>query len=304
MVDTTRTTVVTGASTGIGRASAIRQARGGDRVWAIVRDPSRSVDLVEQAREERLPLTVVEGDVSKDSSVDAAFDQILSDGRVDRLVNNAGLFYSSTLEGQTLKELHEVFEVNYFGAMRCVRKVLPGMRQSGSGVICAVSSNSAQSIFPSWAAYSGSKAALEASLESVAMETAALGIRVSIIQPGITLTSMRSKIKPRTNPDAYEETLTRYRTVIAADRNQSMDPDDVATAIENALTDASTPFRVQVGADAVRNVALRRRVGDDEWVRLFSPDSDDKFYADWAARIGGPDPRTVLDERLMDPTTR
>lgn len=299
------TTVVTGASTGIGRAVAVRQARAGDRVWALVRDVARSADLTEQAAAEDLDLTVVRGDVTDQASVDEAFGQILSDGaRVDRLVTNAGVFYGSTLEGQSIEEIRDVFEVNYFGAIRCVQHVLPGMRAAGSGVVCAVSSNSAQAIFPSWTAYAGSKAALEASLESIAMEVAALGIRVAIVQPGSTLTAMRGKIPPRANPPAYADTLTRYRTLIAADRNESMAPDDVAQAIERVLTDPDTSFRTRVGADAVRNIALRQSVSDDTWVRLFGAATDDEFYQQWASLSGAPDPRDVLDETLLDPTAR
>lgn len=303
--DPRTTTVVTGASTGIGRAAAVRQARAGDRVWALVRTPSACADLAELATAEGLDLRIVACDVSRDDSVDAAFAEILADGgRVDRLVSNAGLFTSATLEAETVAEIKDVFEVNYFGALRCVQKVLPGMREAGGGVICAVTSNSSQAILPSWTAYAGSKCALEGSLESVAHEVAAFGIRIAIVQPGITLTAMRGKIAARPSPAAYDTVLARYRTMIAAGRTESMDPDDVAIAIQRILADPAPPFRTPVGADAERNIALRRSIGDEEWVRLFAPAEDDDFYAGWSALAGVPDARTVADARLLDPSSR
>lgn len=295
-------TVVTGASTGIGRAVAERQARAGDSVWALVRDPGACTDLAALAEAERLDLRIVKADVADDRSVDAAFDIVLGEsGHVDRFVNNAGLFYGSTLEANSLDEIRAVFEVNYFGAIRCIRRVLPGMRDAGGGVIAAVTSQSSQAIFPTWTAYAGSKSALEGSLESIAMEVAGFGIRVAIVQPGITLTAMRGKITPRTNPEAYAHMLDRYRTLIAADRTESMVPDDVALAIQGVLDDPASPFRTRVGADAVRNIALRESVTDEQWVGLFGLETDDEFYAQWMRMSGLPDPRVLLDESLADP---
>lgn len=295
-------TVVTGASTGIGRAVALRQARAGDRVRALVRSPEACRDLIELAAAEGLDLSIVRADVSDDTSVSEAFAAVIAaDGPVGRLVNNAGLFFGSTLEQNSLDELRDMFEVNYFGAMRCIKQVLPGMREAGGGVIAAVTSQSSQAIFPTWTAYAGSKCALEGSLESLAMEVRELGIRVAIVQPGITLTAMRGKIKPRTNPLAYDRMLQRYRTLIAADRTESMAPDDVARAIERVLNDPASPFRTRVGTDAVRNIALRQSVSDERWVGLFGQESDDDFYAEWMTLAGVPDPRIAADETLLDP---
>jgi NAD(P)-dependent dehydrogenase (short-subunit alcohol dehydrogenase family) len=295
-------TVVTGASTGIGRAVAERQARAGDNVWALVRDPAGCADLASLAKDEHLDLRIVQADVADDGSVDTAFDTVLGEsGHVDRLVNNAGLFYGSTLEANSLDEIRAMFEVNYFGALRCIRRVLPGMREAGGGVIAAVTSQSSQAIFPTWTAYAGSKSALEGSLESIAMEVAGFGIRVAIVQPGITLTAMRGKITPRTNPEAYAHMLDRYRTLIAADRTESMAPDDVALAIQQVLDDPASPFRTRVGTDAVRNIALRESVTDEQWVGLFGVGTDEEFYAQWMRMSGLPDPRVLLDESLADP---
>ncbi|MBX6748349.1 MAG: SDR family NAD(P)-dependent oxidoreductase [Micromonosporaceae bacterium] len=293
---------MTGASTGIGRAVAVRQARAGDKVWALVRNPAACPELVELAESEHLDLALIECDVSLDASVEQAFGVILTaDGAVDRLVNNAGVYAGSTLEAHTMDEIRAMFEVNYFGAIRCLKQVLGPMRAAGGGVIVAVTSQSARAILPTWAAYAGSKCALEGSLESVAMEVREFGIRVHIVEPGITLTAMRGKIKPRVNPPAYDRLVTRYRTLVAADRTASMAPDDVAQAIQSVLSDPSSPFRTVVGADAVRNIALRQRLSDEAWVALFAQESDDAFYTTWAQLAGVPDPRSRADESLVDP---
>ena len=291
-----KTTVVTGASTGIGHAVALRQARKGDRVWSLVRSLERSADLIETAQKEGLALTLLEADVTDPVATEAAFAQIHSEsGHVDRLVNNAGMFLGSTLEATSFDELVAMTEVNFLGAMRCIKEVLPRMRAAGSGVIACVTSQSTQAIFPTWTAYAGSKCALEGAMEALAMETADLGIRVVLVQPGITLTAMRGKIEPRENPAAYERMLKRYRTIIAADRTESMAPDDVAREIEKALDDDATPFRIRVGVDARRNIALRASVSDEEWTRLFGVEDDEDFYATWIRLAGVPDPRTLVE---------
>lgn len=296
-------TVVTGASTGIGQAVAIRQARAGDKVWGLVRNPEACQDTLDLAKAEGLDLNLVRGDVSDGASVEEAFRQILdADEAVDRFINNAGLFFGSTLEATSMDELIDMTQVNYLGALRCIKQVVPGMRKQRRGVIAAVTSQSSQAIFPTWTAYSGSKCGLEGALESLAMELREFGIRVAIVQPGITLTAMRGKIKPRKNDPDYNRMLRRYRTLVAADRVESMAPDDVAQAIQKVLVDGKTPFRTPVGVDAVRNIALRKGVSDENWVGLFGQESDDGFYAEWVRLAGGPDPRTLVDPKLVDPT--
>ncbi|NHF62127.1 SDR family NAD(P)-dependent oxidoreductase [Microcella pacifica] len=295
-------TVVTGASTGIGRAVALRQARAGDRVWALVRDPAACAEIENTAQHEGLALHLVAGDVTDDASTAAAFKHILDvSGHVDRLISNAGAYLGAPFESMTVDELRGVFEVNYFGALRCVSHVLPGMRRAGGGIIIAVSSQSSEAIFPTWTAYAGSKRALEASLESLALEVASLGIRIAIVQPGITATAMRTKIQPRSNPPAYDALLQRYRTIIAADRGDSMEPDDVAQAIQRTIEDAQSPWRVRVGRDAQRNIDMRQAAGDEQWISLFGATSDDTFFAAWTALSGSPDPRDRADESLADP---
>lgn len=290
-------TVVTGASTGIGHATAVRQARAGDRVWALVRDPDAAARLRGLAAAEALELIPGICDVTDDASVTDAFDAVLARaGRIDRLVCNAGTYAGATLETHGMDEIQALFDVNVFGALRCIRAVLPGMRMARTGTIVALSSQSSQAILPTWAAYAGSKRALEGALEALAMEVAGLGIRVHVIQPGSTLTAMRGKIRPRENPPGYERMLERYHAVIAADRTASLAPDDVAQAIERVLDDPRAPFRTLVGEDAVRNTARRAAATDEEWTTLFGLASDEAFSAAWTRLGAGSTPARAAAE--------
>lgn len=275
-------TVVTGASTGIGRAVALRQARAGDRVRAIVREPDACGALRDEARAEGLDLRLVAADLTDEEASTAAFAGILSaDGPVDRLVCNAGRFVGAPLEDLALDEIRAVFEINYFGALRAIQAVLPGMRAHRRGTIVALSSQSAAVVLPTWAAYSASKRALEASLEALAMETAELGIRVAIVQPGSTRTAMREKITPRHTIPDYDAMQARYRAAVEADRETGMVPDDVATVVASVLEDPDAPLRTAVGVDAHRNLARRRSLDDAAWVRMFASGSIEDMRDRW-----------------------
>ena len=284
-------TVVTGAGAGIGFAISLRQARAGDQVWALVRSPESGHELSDMASRENLPIEVRVADVTSDTSVAKAFEEILrSSGQVDRLVCNAGVFLGSTFESTTLDEFAGVFDVNYFGVLRTIKEVLPGMRERGEGTILALSSQSSEFILPTWAAYSGSKRALEATLEALAVEVGMYGIRIALVQPGSTRTTMRDKILPRENHESYSPILGRHHTVIMADREQGMEPDQVAQAVEGVLSMEHPPWRTRVGADAHRNTAMRELPGDDSWICLFQIPDDEEFFRDWSAL------RTQVDE--------
>jgi NAD(P)-dependent dehydrogenase (short-subunit alcohol dehydrogenase family) len=276
-------TVVVGASTGIGRAIALRQARAGEAVHALMRDPAApsGLDLAELAEGEGLDLRLGRIDVCDDESVAAAFDEVAAARTVGKLVCSAGRFLGSTLEATEVAELQDLLDVNFLGPLRCVKRVITPMRERGGGRILAITSQSSAAIFPTWTAYSGSKGGLEAALESLAMELRPFGIQVGSLRPGVTLTAMRGKIRPRENPDAYDDLMRRYRSLIAADRETSMEPDDVATVAEQLLAADEMPLVTNVGEDAHRNLAMRKAAGDRSWVDLFDAADDEEFFASW-----------------------
>src|SRR4051812_3205043 len=133
--------VVTGANSGIGRATAIHLATQGYEVYGTVRDPARAGKLFAMAAEREAEVQLVELDVADDASTRAGFESILaSAGRVDVLVNNAGVGSNAVVEDASSSDLLDVMNVNLVGAARCIRAVLPGMRERRSGTIVNVSS--------------------------------------------------------------------------------------------------------------------------------------------------------------------
>ena len=174
--------LITGCSTGIGRATALHLARRGYRVHATMRSPERAgAPLVQTAKDEGLALTVVPLDVMDAASCAKALAEA---GRIDVLVNNAGLGELGAVEDLDDEQVRRMFETNVFGPLRLMRAVLPGMRAAGRGAIVNVSSVAGRFCYGSGALYSGSKHALEAISECLALEVMQYGIRVAIIEPG------------------------------------------------------------------------------------------------------------------------
>ena len=134
--------VITGTSTGIGLATAVTLARAGHTIYATMRNPKTGGEEIRAiAEREHLPIRIAALDVDSDESVSSAFAKILAEtGRIDVLVNNAGIAGISAVEETSIAAFHAVMETNYFGALRCIQAVLPGMRERRSGCIVNVTS--------------------------------------------------------------------------------------------------------------------------------------------------------------------
>jgi NAD(P)-dependent dehydrogenase (short-subunit alcohol dehydrogenase family) len=185
------TVLVTGATSGLGRAAALHLAQRGYRVFAGGRSGERRAALQATARERRLELTTLEMDVRDDGSVDRAMAQIeAAGGRVDVLINNAGVAYVVPVEEIRIEDLREQFETNVFGAVRVTQRVLPTMRARGRGRIINMSSLAGRLAFPLFGAYSGSKFALEGMTDALRLEVYPFGIDVVLIEPGYIPTAM------------------------------------------------------------------------------------------------------------------
>lgn len=182
--------VITGSSNGFGYLSALTLARKGYKVWATMRLPesknaAKKESLLSTAQKENLNLSVLELDVTQDKSVQKAIDQIIrEDGRVDNLVNNAGVMFIGITEAYSLEQAKEQFDINLFGVMRCTKAVLPHMRKARRGLIINVSSIAGRLTFPYFGVYCASKHALEAYSQALVYELAPFGIEVSIVEPG------------------------------------------------------------------------------------------------------------------------
>ncbi len=188
--------LVTGSGSGFGRLTALTLARQGQRVFASLRDAegrnaAKSAEIRRAAEGEVLPLSVLDLDVADDASVERAVAMVVAHaGRIDALVNNAGIMYTGVAEGFTVEQARAQMETNYVGPLRLDRAVLPHMRRRGQGLLVHVTSVAGGLAFPFLAQYSASKMAVEALAEGYRYELAGLGIDSVIVEPGPFGTSL------------------------------------------------------------------------------------------------------------------
>jgi len=183
--------LVTGCSSGIGRAAALEAARRGHRVFASARNVA---DVAEIARPPAIE--AVELDVARPGSIAAAVKRVEdAAGRIDALVNAAGYAHYGAVEEVSAEEWRAQFEVNFFGAVDLTRAVLPRMREARRGTVVMVSSVGGRVVVPFAAPYCASKHALEAVADSLRVEAAPFGIRVVVVQPGPVETRFADKAR-------------------------------------------------------------------------------------------------------------
>jgi len=249
----TKRVLITGCSTGIGRATAVELSARGYEVAATARRVETIADLDVA---DRVPL-----DVNDDASVAAARDAI---GPVDVLVNNAGFAVEGAVEAVPLNEVRSMFETNFFGAARMIQAFLPSMREQGHGAVVNVSSISGVAAPPLGGYYAASKFALEALSEALHFEVGHFGIKVIVIEPGRIETRFGvNLIDHRREPGPYEELGAIWEKAAekAAERLQPdtgvPGPELVAITIADALEGIDIPLRRPVGTDAEMVSAAR-----------------------------------------------
>jgi len=270
--------LVTGASRGIGRATCLSLARAGHRVFATMRNPEGAPELAATARSESLPISVSAMDVNSDESVRGAVGAIVArNGPLDVLVNNAGIERRGSVEELDLSEFRAVMETNYFGAIRCIQAVLPGMRERGSGLIINVASVAGHISSSPLGPYAASKFALEAISEALAQEVTPLGIRVAIVEPGIIDTDMARAITREEDSSHYPHGR-RMAGLFEASLQDSAGPEVVADKILDIVENPSPQLRYPVGPDAEPFLAWRASMSDEEWVGWGAAD-DESWYA-------------------------
>ena len=272
--------VVTGTSSGIGLATSLELARRGYRVFAGMRNLAKAGPLREAAEKEDLPVEVIELDVTAQDSVARAFAKARAQGPVDVLVNNAGIGGAAPLELVPEAEHRQIFETNYFGAIRCIQAVLPEMRERGAGAIVNISSMSGRIATPNQIPYSASKFALEAAGEALAVEVRRFGIRVVNVEPGVIMTSIFENAAEATRYDKhspYKQIMRRNGKVFAAGFRRAAQPQLVAETVLAAITSPEYKLRWPVGSDALGFVSGRPKISDEDFVAL-GDDLDDAEY--------------------------
>ena len=266
--------LITGTSKGIGYETALLLARAGHDVIATMRNPSKS-DLEKVASGEKLPLTVITMDVDYDESVAAVFADV--GGDVDVLVNNAGIFSINAVEDETVEQFQQVMNTNYFGVVRCIKQILPAMRERRSGCIINVSSIAGRIVLPASGAYAASKFALEALSESLAQEIRGHGIRVALVEPGIIDTPMATTSLPQYTKDTIYPYGRRVHTLFHNAAQEPASPMLVAEKIKQVIEIPEERLRFPVGPDALPLLGWRLSVSDEYWIRL-SAVSDSEYY--------------------------
>jgi NAD(P)-dependent dehydrogenase (short-subunit alcohol dehydrogenase family) len=244
--------LVTGASSGIGQATARVLSRSGYTVFGTSRHPDRA---------EEIPgVEMLELDVRSDPSVRACVAAVLERvGRVDALLNNAGVEFSGALEEISMAEAREQFETNFFGVHRMVRAILPHMRRQRSGRILNVSSLAGLSSVPYLGMYSASKFALEGYSEALRMELRPFGIHVSQIEVGFLNTPMGAHRRQAADRiEAYDGERESAFAVFLRDEERGPPAEVIADAVLEILRSRNPRLRYVVGRQARRTVRLRR----------------------------------------------
>jgi short-subunit dehydrogenase len=246
--------LVTGASSGIGKATAVALVAAGFEVVGTSRDASRATPAP--------GVTLVDLDVTSDESVATAVGQVIERfGRIDVLVNNAGVGSSGASEESSVAQDQIVFDVNVFGLMRMTKAVLPHMRAQKSGRVINMSSVGGFAPQPFMASYVASKHAVEGYSESVDHEVREHGVRVLLIEPFNTSTSFEASVVRGENPlPVYERGRHTFEAILAEGMETGTDPAVIAKVIVAAATDSKPKLRYPAGSGAGRVSMLRRLV--------------------------------------------
>ncbi|MEP7384280.1 MAG: SDR family oxidoreductase [Gemmatimonadota bacterium] len=276
--------LITGCSSGFGLATAVELAAEGHTVYASMRDTTKGEALREAASARGATLTIVQLDVDDSRSVERAVAEVLErEGRIDVLVNNAGIAWLNAVEHISDAEAMATLNTNLLGVLRTQRAVLPAMRAQQRGLIINISSMAAKFAIPGVGMYGATKAALEALSECLASEVYPYGVRVVLIQPGTFRTPILQKAidaMPSDPASPYAAPLRRVRMVFTKGLQAGPDPSRVAEVIAHVISLPEPKLRYAVGDDAVGMLAGRTRVSDEEFVALGRHESDEEYFAD------------------------
>jgi len=260
--------LITGCSSGIGEATAIRFSQEGYRVVATMRNLVGVSETLKAALKADGGHKMLALDVDDGLSVRTAVTQVEEEcGRIDVLINNAGISSISSVEEIDMEEAKAVFETNVFGALRVTQEVILGMRERGDGTVVNVSSVAGRLVTAGHGIYAASKHALEAITESLAIEINQFGVRVILIEPGFISTAILGKVDSIILGNTpYVEHLSQLVSMYKEAQQTADSPKAVADCILNAVNDSSHKFRYVVGSGAQRALDERKLLTDREWI--------------------------------------
>lgn len=280
-----RTVLITGANRGIGLETAMSFARAGWRVYATMRDAAKSKELLARMAGEELQVEVRELDVNSDASVQTCFEQVFDEvGALDVLINNAGIERHGSVEGMEIEDFKEVMDTNYLGIVRCVKAVLPLMRERKQGCILNVSSVAGHIASSPMSGYAASKFAVEAFSEALAQEVKPFNIRISLVEPGIINTDMAKDIQHAKRNANYPQ-AHRFGGLFTASLENPNSPALVAERMLAIVQSGTWELRHPVGPDAIPFLDWRASMTDEQWINWNAAD-DDTWYANVSESFG------------------
>ena len=247
--------LITGCSSGFGKVSALAFARNGGHVYAAARNPDDCADIAGIADQERLALSILQLDVTDTEAIKSAVEQVIGNsGRIDVLINNAGVARLATLEDLPEIDIDHVMKVNFIAPALLSKAVLPAMRTQGYGRIIMISSLSALVGLPGETIYSASKAALEAMAEGLRYEVDRFNISVSVVEPGLFNTAMPDKLArnfvcPADSP--YAPLIKHLRQGIVSGAGRGDDPLRVAELLIRIAGEDKPAFHYPAGNQAM-----------------------------------------------------
>jgi NAD(P)-dependent dehydrogenase (short-subunit alcohol dehydrogenase family) len=263
-----KTILITGASSGIGRAAAHLFANNGWGVVATMPHTGKAGDLARMSN-----VLVSRLDVRDEASIAASIAEAKGRfGTIDTVLSNAGFGQYGVFEAVSNEAVHEQFEVNVFGAMNVLRALLPEFRANGAGDFIVTSSSGGIYGLPTMSLYIATKFAVEGFFESVSYELAALNIKVKLVEPGGVDTGFHDTAARRSAAaggiDAYQKFYSSISAAVneKVASNSLVSADDVARAIYDAATDPSDRLRYVVGKDAAAIIAARRTASEREFM--------------------------------------
>jgi NAD(P)-dependent dehydrogenase (short-subunit alcohol dehydrogenase family) len=275
MSEPSKAVLITGCSSGIGRATALGLVRSGWRVYATARRPETIAEL-EDAGARTLAL-----DVTSEASMSTAVEEIeRAEGAVGVLINNAGYSQSGAIETVPLDAVRRQFETNVFGLVRLTQLVLPKMRAQRWGKIVNVGSMGGRLTFPGGGYYHATKHALEAISDALRFELRGFGIDVILLEPGLITTDFGEVAAASMSensshaPPAGDDPYARFNATVGAVTKDAYDgplrrfgggPERVSKAIEKALTRRRPPARITITPSAKLTIATRRLLSDRAW---------------------------------------
>jgi NAD(P)-dependent dehydrogenase (short-subunit alcohol dehydrogenase family) len=261
-----KTILMTGASSGIGKTTAKFFQQKGWNVIATMRSPEKEAELTALDN-----VLVTRLDVQDSTSITGAVEAgIRKFGKIDVLLNNAGYGAYGLLEATPIEKIRRQFDVNVIGLLETTKAILPHFRANGDGIIINISSMGGKVTFPLGTLYHGSKFAVEGLSEALSFEMDAIGVKVKIVEPGIIKTDFGGRSFDFTNDESmveYQGVVGKLMMAMEPQAAAGSEPEVVAEVIYKAATDGTDQLRYIAGPDAEQIIANRKMADDATFLR-------------------------------------